>query len=43
MSLFVAFQKYGFIHNDVHFGNYLIKKTEETELKYTYRGYFFKS
>jgi predicted unusual protein kinase regulating ubiquinone biosynthesis (AarF/ABC1/UbiB family) len=35
-SLYFAFQKYGFIHSDVHFMNYLIKKIDiiETELKY---------
>lgn len=25
VSLFIAYQLYGFIHNDVHFGNFLIK------------------
>jgi hypothetical protein len=33
-SLFIAFQKYGFIHNDVHFGNFLIKETEDKIIKY---------
>jgi hypothetical protein len=26
-SLFIAYVKFGFIHNDTHFGNFLIKKT----------------
>jgi hypothetical protein len=34
ISLFIAFQKYGLIHSDTHFGNYLMKKTNDSELKY---------
>jgi hypothetical protein len=34
-SLYLAYEKIGFIHNDVHFGNFLIKKTKEETIKYS--------
>ena len=34
VSFYLAFQKYGFIHNDAHFGNILIKETKKDELIY---------
>lgn len=33
-SLFTAYIKFGFIHNDTHFGNFLINKTTEKEVKF---------
>lgn len=37
ISLYMAFKKYGFIHNDVHFGNILIKETTRKELLFDER------
>lgn len=34
ISLFLAFQEYGFIHNDPHFGNFLIKEDNDDYYKY---------
>jgi thiamine kinase-like enzyme len=33
-SLFLAYTQFSFIHNDVHFGNFLIKKTSEERIEY---------
>lgn len=34
VSFYLAFKKFGFIHNDAHFGNILIKETKKEEIVY---------
>lgn len=34
-ALFIGFRSFGFIHNDVHFGNFLIKQTDDKIINYT--------
>ena len=33
-ALFIAYWSFGFIHNDVHFGNFLLKKTDDKTINY---------
>jgi hypothetical protein len=35
ISLSLAFNEYGFLHNDTHFGNFLIKENSKPEIIYT--------
>jgi hypothetical protein len=35
-SLFLAYHEIGFLHNDLHFDNILMKKTSKTSIKYKY-------
>jgi predicted unusual protein kinase regulating ubiquinone biosynthesis (AarF/ABC1/UbiB family) len=37
-SMVLAFEKFGFIHGDLHPGNVLIKKTERDKIKYKYNN-----
>ena len=42
ISILKAYKKYGFIHNDLHFGNILIDKKEKEEIYYQgYKIYTF--
>ena len=34
LSLFVAYDKYGFLHNDLHLDNILLKKTKKETIRY---------
>jgi len=36
MSLFIAYHKLGFLHNDIHLDNILIKKTKKEYIEYEY-------
>ena len=36
MSLFIAYHKLGFLHNDIHLDNILIKKTKKKHIEYEY-------
>lgn len=36
MSLFLAYHTIGFLHNDIHLDNILIKKTKKTHISYEY-------
>ncbi len=38
MSVFTAYQKYGFLHNDLHLDNILIKKTKKENIEYEYEN-----
>jgi thiamine kinase-like enzyme len=38
MSVFTAYQKYGFLHNDLHLDNILIKKTKKETIEYEYEN-----
>ena len=37
MSVFMAYQKYGFLHNDMHLDNILVKKTKKETIEYENR------
>lgn len=37
MSVFMAYQKYGFLHNDMHLDNILVKKTKKETIDYENR------
>jgi hypothetical protein len=34
LSFIIGYEKFGFLHNDTHYGNFLIKKTKHTNLVY---------
>ena len=36
LSLYIAFKLFGFIHNDTHFGNFLLKKQKKQIIFYKY-------
>ena len=38
MSVFIAYQKYGFLHNDMHLDNILVKKTKKETIEYEYEN-----
>jgi hypothetical protein len=42
LSLYIAFKKYGFIHNDIHYGNFLLKKQKKDIIIYKYNDNEFK-
>ena len=38
LSLYIAFKLFGFIHNDTHFGNFLLKKQKKQKIIYEYNN-----
>lgn len=38
LSLYIAFKNFGFIHNNVHFGNFLLKKNKKDKILYLYNN-----
>ena len=38
LSLYIAYKQYGFIHNDSHYGNFLLKKQKKEYIIYNYNN-----
>ena len=38
LSLYIAYKQYGFIHNDCHYGNFLLKKQKKEYIIYNYNN-----